>query len=358
MEILSTIDLLVLRGFRRFENLEYHPGPALNFITGANAQGKTSILEAACVLLRLRSPRTLNLAEMTRFGGNAFALEGIIRATRLSLTCTPPARLLKLDGVVQNTSRDYLSMGKIVWFGCEDLHLINGPAERRRKLLDSAGLQLGESGLLLTSDYGRELKHYDRALRSRNLLLREGKPRREIEAYNIPLADSGDRLIAARRLLLEALTPLASSACHRISGEELSLCYQPGASMPMLEALSASRDEEIRLRQTKVGPQRDDVAIQLNGIPAGAFASEGQRRTVAISLKLAVAALLHRENGIPPLLLLDDIFGELDSERRDALLRGIPLRSQAFLSTTDLSGITLPQGSSIQRLENGSLSPA
>jgi len=357
LEILSTIDLLVLRGFRRFENLEYHPEPGLNFITGANAQGKTSVLEAACVLLRLRSPRTSNPVEMIRFGGNAFALEGIIRSTRLSLTCTPPARLLKLDGVAQGNSREYLSMGKIVWFGSEDLRLINGPAEYRRKLLDSAGLQLGENDRLLASDYALELKQYDRALRSRNLLLREGKPRREIEAYNIPLAHSGDRLIAARRALLEALSPLAASACHRISGEELSLSYQAGAALPMLEALSASRDEEIRLRQTRVGPQRDDVAIQLNGIPAGAFASEGQRRTVAISLKLAVAALLHLENGIPPLLLLDDIFGELDLERRDALLKGIPLGSQAFLSTTDLSGITLPQGSSVQKLEERGLQP-
>jgi DNA replication and repair protein RecF len=351
---LSKINLLLLRGFRRFECLRYEPGARLNFITGANAQGKTSILEAACVLLRLRSPRTLNLSEMVRFGDTAFALEGIIEQTRLTLSCTPPARSLKLDGVAQSTSADYLSHGRIVWFGSDDLNLVNGPSERRRKLLDSAGLQLTTATAL---GYGRDLKSYDRALRSRNLLLREAKPRREIESYNIPLAEAGDRIIAARSNLVAALSPLAAAACRGISDEELTLTYQPGAVLPILEALASSRDEEIRLRQTRVGPQRDDVAIQLNGIPAGAFASEGQRRTVAISLKLGIAELLHTELSQPPLLLLDDIFGELDPMRRDALLGGIPSASQAFLSTTDLTGITLPEGSSVQRLQKGFLTP-
>ena len=125
--------------------------------------------------------------------------------------------------------------------------------------------------------------------------------------------------------------------------------------MPMLEALKASRDEEIRLRQTRVGPQRDDVLLSINGLEASSFASEGQRRTVAVALKLAVAALLGSGNAAPPLLLLDDIFGELDPVRRDALLHGMPAGSQAILSTTVLSGMTLPQGTRVHRLEGGIL---
>ena len=339
---------MTLREFRCFESLQYEPGPVLNFITGPNAQGKTSILEAACVLLRLRSPRTTSAAEMIRFGGTAFALEGMLGGTRLSFTCTPPSRLLKLDGVTQSTTGDYLTQGKIVWFGTEDLSLVNGSAERLRKLLDSAGLQLPGS-------YGLNLKNYERALKSRNLLLREGKPRKEIEAYNIPLAEAGDRIIATRRELITALIPLAAGACNTISGEKLTLSYLPGATLPMLEALETSRHEEIRLRQTRVGPQRDNVAIELNGIPARSFASEGQCRTIALSLKLAVAALLTSKNRVAPLLLLDDIFGELDPSRRDALLAGMPPGSQALLSTTDLSGITLPSGSRVHRLEGGVL---
>ncbi len=311
------------------------------------------------MLLRLRSPRTTNNGEMVRFGGDAFALDGLVGTgnaeTRLSLNCTPPVRVLKLDGVLQSGTADYLSLGRIVWFGSEDLGLVNGPAERRRKLLDSAGLQLG--GVEMAT-YGRDLKSYERALRSRNLLLREGKPRNQIEAYDIPLSEAGDRLIAARRGLVEVLAPLAAKACSSISGEKLELSYLPGTELPMREALESSRGEEMRLRQTRVGPQRDDVGLLLNEIPAGSFASEGQRRTIALSLKLAIADLLTRKNGVAPLLLLDDIFGELDPARRDALLTGMPEGSQALLSTADLGGIAIPSGSLLHRLEGGKLIPS
>jgi DNA replication and repair protein RecF len=337
-----------LANYRCFQSLQLELGSGLNFFIGANAQGKTSLLEAACMLLRLRSPRTLNLNEMVCFGERAFALEGMLDKTLLSLTCTPPTRLLKLDEVLQSTTHDYLSKGRVVWFCSEDLSLVHGAAELRRKLLDSAGLQI-------QGTYGQDLRNYDRALRSRNLLLREAKPRREVEAYNIPLAEFGDRIISSRRAIVESLSPLAEEFCFKISGERLELLYQPGASISLLEDLAKSRDEEIRLRQTRVGPQRDDVEITLNGISAGVFASEGQRRTVATALKLAVATLLQREHSVPPLLLLDDIFGELDASRRDALLSHLPEGSQALLSTTDLSGYALPHDSRVHRLEQGLL---
>ncbi len=378
---MSKISQLLLRSFRCVESLEYQPGPHLNFLIGENAQGKTSILEAVCVLLRLKSPRTANLAEMVRFGGSGFGLEGLLEDERngflkksqpslrgnvtgsngtmgimesdgtpnrfrLALSCTPPDRVLRIDGVPQSSSSEYLSKARIVWFGIDDLSLVNGSAELRRKLLDSIGLQI-------EGNYGRDLKTYDRALRSRNLLLREGRPRNEIEAYDRPLTQAGEGLMAARRKIVSDLAPLAQDSCISISGEALGVNYLPGADAPLLEALERSRSEEIRLRQTRVGPQRDDVGIELNGIPSAPFASEGQRRTVALSLKLAVSSLLTRENGVPPLLLLDDIFGELDQGRRDALLKGMPHGSQAFLSTTDLSGIIPPGDCVIHRMERG-----
>jgi DNA replication and repair protein RecF len=286
---------------------------------------------------------------MVRFGGEAFAIEGMLGETRLGITCTPPSRILKVDGVVQAKPSDYLDQGRIVWFGSDDLLLVNGPAEKRRKLLDSAGLQLAGDGLPDALSYARDLKTYERALRSRNLLLREGKPRTQIEAYDIPLSEAGDRILQARDALVSALAPLAASACRAISGESLELSYQPGSSRPMREALVASRSEEMRLRQTRVGPQRDDMGLLLNGISAGSFASEGQRRTIALALKLGVAALLAEVNKTPPLLLLDDIFGELDPERRNALLSGMPAKSQAILTTADLGAIALPPNSVIHR---------
>lgn len=311
------------------------------------------------MLLRLRSPRTSENREMVRFGGEAFALEGWIGETRLSFTCTPPSRVLKLDGVVQTKPSEYLDQARIVWFGSGDLLLVNGPAERRRKLLDSAGLQLAGNGEGMQGalSYARDLRNYERALRSRNLLLREGKPRSQIEAYDIPLSEAGDRLLTAREALVSALAPLAAEACRAISGETLTLSYQPGCSRPMREALGESRSEEMRLRQTRVGPQRDEVGLLLDGIPAGSFASEGQRRTIALALKLAVAALLTRVNRASPLLLLDDIFGELDPARRDALLAGMPADAQALLTTAEPGGILLPAGSVVHRFTDRGLEP-
>jgi len=340
---------LELRDFRCFHAIVLEPRPGLNFIIGPNAQGKTSLLEAACILLRLKSPRTSILREAIHFDRPGFALEGCYGEHLLSLRYTPQEdskRLLKIDEVTQQSTNDYLSKGRIVWFGSDDREIVNGPAERRRRFLDSAGLQLG-------ADYRHLLRSYDRALRSRNMLLRTQRPRREIEAYDHPLAENGDALLAARSALCQKLLPRIQAACAAISGEDLLLTYKPGATLPMREALADSKIKESQLGLTQVGPHRDDVLLSLNGISAGTFASEGQRRTVALALKLALARLLADHGSAPPLLLLDDVFGELDQERRTALLAGIPSGSQALLTTTDLKNINLPNQSSVfQRCNN------
>ena len=342
---------LALRDFRCFRSITLEPHPGLNFIIGPNAQGKTTLLEAACVLLRLKSPRTSVLSEVIHFGEQGFGLEGCYGEAHMAMRYTPqgePKRLLTLDGVTQQSTNDYLSMGRIVWFGSDDREIVNGPGERRRRFLDSAGLQLG-------TDYRRLLRFYERALRSRNMLLRAQRPRREIEAYDHPLAESGDALLAARAALCQELAPRALAACASISGENMLLTYKPGATTPMLEALADSKIKESQLGLTQVGPHRDDLLLSLNGVPAGTFASEGQRRTVALALKLALARLLDDHGPTPPLLLLDDVFGELDQERRSALLAGIPKGSQALLTTTDLKTIDLPSESTIFELFDNQL---
>lgn len=341
---------LTLRNFRCFEQLTWEPQPGLNFILGPNAQGKTSILEAACMLLRLKSPRTNTLGEMLRFGEKSFCVEGLFENLHKKIIVTPesPSKYeLFFDDVVQKKN-DYLTSGTLVWFGNADIELIHGTPGRRRDFLDSAGLQLKK-------EYGTLLRFYERALRSRNLLLREGKPRREIEAYDLPLAESGEQLIALRAALVKDLEPHIDRACHVLLQEGISLVYQPGAITPMLPALTASRLDEERLRCTQVGPHRDDLLIFVNDIPAGPFASEGQRRTLALALKMGLASLLYQQHSSPPLLLLDDIFGELDPARRHALLNHFPKTSQAFFTTTALAGLERPAGSTSFQLLDSNL---
>lgn len=341
---------LVLRNFRCFKELTWEPQPGLNFILGPNAQGKTSILEAACVLLRLKSPRTNILGEMVRFGEKSFCLEGSFDNLHKKIIITPEASSkyeLFFDDVSQKKN-DYLASGTLVWFGNEDIELLHGTPGRRRDFLDSAGLQLEK-------EYGTLLRFYERALRSRNLLLREGKPRREIEAYDLPLAESGEQLITLRAALIEDLKPHIATACQALSKENITLRYEPGTRLPMLEGLKQSRLEEERLHCTQVGPHRDDLSIFLNNLPAGPFASEGQRRTLALALKLGLASLLYQKHSIPPLLLLDDIFGELDPTRRHSLLNHFPKRAQAFFTTTSLAGLERPEGSASFKLLHSEL---
>jgi hypothetical protein len=167
----------------------------------------------------------------------------------------------------------------------------------------------------------------------------------------------------SRRALIEAVAPLASAACAKISGsaDALALAYQPGCEGSLAESLAASRGEEERLRQTVRGPHRDDLEISLNGLKASAFASEGQQRGIALALKIAQARHLESLHSQPPVLLLDDIFGELDTSRRNRLLETLPAASQTLITTTFLDWAVAPrpagyEGQSLAPLVNGTAS--
>jgi DNA replication and repair protein RecF len=170
------------------------------------------------------------------------------------------------------------------------------------------------------------------------LLLKSASPRwREIAAFDEPLLSSGQRVSAQRAKLIEEMQPEAERAHRAISGaqEKLQLKYLPGAGEDFAATLAAARREDARLRQTSAGPHRDDIHFALNG-QSSEFASEGQHRTLVLALKLGAASLLERRFGAPPLLLFDDIFGELDLDRRAALLAALPPGAQKIITTTHL----------------------
>jgi DNA replication and repair protein RecF len=320
-----------LRRFRCFESLDFYPGPGRTCIVGQNAQGKTSILEAVCVLLRLQSPRTSSPTEMIKAGNDACALEGQLGDTHLACRFAPGSRELMLDSKQQSRSEDYLSIARITWFANSDLELVKGSGSVRRRFLDFLGVQSIPA-------YRKALRDYERTLRSRNALLKEGRPRREVLAFDSPLIEAGEFLLNARRVLVGAIATLAQVACAGISGaaDVLSLIYVPGCAEPFAESLAASRGEEERLRQTVRGPHRDDLEISLNGLKASAFASEGQQRSIVLALKISQARYLEALHEKPPVLLLDDIFGELDAARRNRLLSSLPAEAQTIITTTFL----------------------
>ena len=323
---------LQLRNFRCFESTAVEFQDGFNFIVGANGQGKTTLLEAACVLLRLQSQRTPNLSPAVRAGERSFVLSGHAEEHRLQFYYSTFRRKVAFDGVEQRDPTEYLRLARVVSFANHDLDLVRGPAEMRRRYLDFVGAQVD-------ARYRPALRAYERALRSRNALLKSAAPRvRELEAYTEPLVRSGALLRELRDGLVRRLTPSAESSHCAISGgkERLVLQYAPGNEENFLAHLERSRAHDERLRLTTVGPHRDDLRLQLQEMPAAQFASEGQQRTIALALKLAQARIFAEETGAGPLLLIDDIFGELDSERRNALLAHLPNDSQKLVTATSL----------------------
>jgi DNA replication and repair protein RecF len=183
------------------------------------------------------------------------------------------------------------------------------------------------------------LRSYERALRSRNALLKSAQPRpREISAYDQPLIEHGTKLGAMRTRLVERLAPLAAEAHQQISGvaENLELRFAPGNDADFARDLRDSHAQELRLRQTIVGPHRDDIELLVQEKKAPQYASEGQQRTVALALKIAQARLFTEEKDTAPLLLIDDIFGELDPVRRNAVLAHLPTGSQKLVTATTM----------------------
>jgi DNA replication and repair protein RecF len=323
---------LQLRNFRCFEALAVEFAPGFNFLIARNGQGKTSILEAACVLLRLQSQRSSALAPVVRFGEKAFGVSGRVDDHRLEFRYSALRRKVSLDEVEQRPLGEYLRLGRVVSFANTDIELVRGGSEARRRYLDFLATQIDPL-------YRPALRSYERALRSRNALLKSAHPRpREIAAYDPPLIEHGTKLGRMRSRLVERLAPLAADAHRQVSGmdESLQLRFAPGNGEDFASDLAASHPKEMRLRQTIVGPHRDDIDLAVEGKDAQQYASEGQQRTVALALKIAQARMFQLEEGAPPLLLLDDIFGELDPVRRNALLAHLPGEAQKLVTATTM----------------------
>lgn len=319
--------------FRCFGALDLEVPAAGAILTGDNAQGKTSILEALCVLVRLHSPRTHRMTTLGRVGGKGFGIAGDPWGSERLVRYSREGLVLKADEEPRANQTRYLEDGGlVVWMGNEDLELVRGPGEGRRRYLDFLGAQLGD-------DYRRAWSRYRRALRAKNLLLKEGRPRdAEISFYEEILIEHGSTLMSARAKMIEELAPFAAAAQRDVSGkdEPLTLRYLPASGPDLRESLLQARERETRLRQAVVGPHRDELDLRIHGMPAADFASEGQQRTLALALKLAQGKLLEQRGGKLPIYLMDDIFGELDPGRRNALMNHLPLHAQRWITTTHL----------------------
>lgn len=327
---------LRLRDFRNYARMDVDFAPGFHLLLGNNAQGKTNILEAIYLLATLRSFRGVGSAQMVRHGQKGYFVGGrIVSQTQhdLKLFWSPTERRLTKDNQPVRKLSEYFGLVRAVVFCTEDLLLVKGTGRIRRRYLD---LLLAQTHPL----YLPLLQRYAAALRSRNALLRQ-RNERSLEAFTRELVDTGNQIIRFRRELIPQIAPLAKQCYERISGgsEQFELIYDCVVKRDFAAELAANRERELSMRVTLIGPHRDDLQLRLDNKSAAKFASEGQKRSVAIALKMTQAEHLSTIHGAPPILLIDDIMGELDARRRAAFLpllnRAQHARSQVFMTCTE-----------------------
>src|SRR5260221_8603312 len=312
--------------------------PGFHLLLGGNAQGKTNIIEAIYLLATLRSFRGVGGAQMVRHGQKGYFAGAKVVGQgehEIKMYWSLRERNLTLAGQPVRRVTDYLGVLRTVVFCTEDLHLIKGSGRSRRRYMD----------LLLSQTqpaYLPQLQRYAQALRSRNALLKQRVvDEAALESFSREVIALGGELTRLRRELVPRLSPLARQAYGHISNdaEELRLEYLPSIKKDFALELAQSRPRERAYRSTLIGPHRDELQLLLGDRSAAQFGSEGQKRTLAIALKLTQAEYLTGLHGSPPILLIDDVMGELDVKRRSGFMplleRSHQARGQVFMTCTE-----------------------
>ncbi len=329
---------LRLRDFRNYARLDADFTPGFHLLLGDNAQGKTNILEAIYLMATLRSFRGVGGAQMIRHERPGYFVGGRVVGQaehEIKIYWSARERKLSLDGQPVRKLSDYLGTLRAVVFCTEDLQLVKGTGRSRRRFLDLLLSQTHAGYLPL-------LQRYAQALRSRNAVLKQrvlDQP--TLDSFSRELVNLGAEITSLRHELVPRVSPLVRLAYRRISNdaEELRLEYQPSVKKDFAVELAQAAARERTYRSTLIGPHRDEMEMLLNEKPAAQFGSEGQKRTLAIALKMAQAEYLSGLHGSPPMLLIDDVMGELDAKRRSGLLplleRSHQARGQVFMTCTE-----------------------
>ena len=349
----------MLRELRGYAALDAAFGSGPQLVWGPNAAGKTSLLEAIVLLAWGHSHRTTTDAELIRWGSDLARVEGRVGSVSDADGAEPTTievalvregaggqrKRIRVNGVARRASA-LSGVLRTVMFAPEDMLLVAGSPGPRRSAIDALSASR-------TPSYGPDLATYGRALQQRNGLLRairEGTADRdELRFWDAALLESGSAVVEGRLATLEIIAEPLRRAHAEIAPDEgrLTIAYEtnapprPGETVheALTRRLIETADKEAWNGTTLIGPHRDDLVFELEGRDLAGFASRGQQRTAILALKLAELDVLTSLDGRPPLLLLDDVFSELDPERRAHLVRRIADLPQAFVTTTTLDDL-------------------
>ncbi len=323
---------LALKNFRNYKNLYLEFAPGINLITGDNAAGKTNILEAISVVSGLKSFRNVSDPDMVKWGEDSYFCSSTLGDSAYtkfeigySLFSAKIQKKAKIDGAAKRRISDYYGKFLTVIFSPDDIALITGPPDLRRRYFDSIISKID-------ADYLNSLGDYKKILISRNKLLRDIREtkrnrRSELDIWDNMLAKRASGIIKKRNDFLRDFNLSFISSNLNISENDISpqISYISAFSSYeedfLIKELAKSRDKDIVLGSTQTGPHRDDfVFLFKEGKIYKYFASQGQKRTVSISLKIAECKYIEKEAGKKPVILIDDIFGELDDKRRNKMM--------------------------------------
>lgn len=373
------LDRLEVRDFRNIARADLALAPGINLLWGANAQGKTNLLEAIAFLVMGRSFRTRRERECVRREGaddqgerTAFIRGQVVRAQgqfTLQVALQGPQRRVEIDGAPIAKLAALWGKLNAVIFTPDDLQIVKGPPALRRQFLDEGISQIRPA-------YLAWLQRYHAALRERSALLRQAAwnhiPHAELDAWDAALAEAAAEIQGHRADVIARLERLARATHCAVSGgaETLRLVHsgflETDAPLTREECIARHRDLLLEARAsdvergvTSVGPHRDDLWIFLGDVDVRSAASQGQQRAVVLALRLAEVALMEEETGETPLLLLDDILSELDPERRQRLFAQIRPDVQTVVTTVEppqaLRGVPVGE---IFTVDGGTFRPA
>ena len=340
---------ITLQGFRNLPFAEVTLAGNRTFLCGANAQGKTNFLEAAGYVTALRSFRGAEARTLIGLGqpqaGLAFEVEHErFGESRITVTLTPQGREVMWEQGRVTRLADFIGRFPTVVFSAQDDQFMRGAPSLRRRWLD---LTLAA----MDAAYLSALQSYTRAVAERNILLKQGgRDAGALEAFEHELAAHAVVLVAKRTAGIASLSGLFRTAHARLvpEGEQAGLVYAPDSAVATKEefaaGLAAARPRDTLLKSTERGPHRDDLELLLNGRPARQFASEGQQRCLVIALRLTQAAYFKSQGGVTPVLLCDDVLGELDPERRAKFWASLEGEPQIIATGTNLPQMDLPTG--------------
>lgn len=366
------LEKIRLKNIRNLKDIFLQLDTGTNIFVGGNGQGKTNLMEALYFLGTLTSHRTNISREIIHWDeDSAFIQVKLIKEDtdlKLSLKLTGSGKQARVNDTLLEKVTELVGKFNVVLFSPDDLQLVKGSPAGRRKFLDTEVSQV-------SSLYRHLLHKYKRIVKQRNNLLKEIRRKQAntdenmLAVWNEQLVETGSKIIKKRLEVIDKLKILARLAQRRITGgdENLSIDYKQSFSREFHsegeinvifeENLVNNKDREIERGYTLFGPHRDDLILKINDIDIRKFGSQGQQRTVALALKLAELEFMKSEVGEYPVLLLDDVFSELDSFRRSALMEVIVDNIQTFITTTgkQIDGLKDESGSFFS-VEGGKIS--